>query len=135
MAHPHNSGSTIKLCTMKGAHRYTKILLVVFWEKISFGANLIFLGHFLLYGWTWSELRQVIVAIVSLNSQDMISFMITNWSLKGHWTNSWHRSKNLFHVLYSYKWLFTSYKSFCIFIFMLNDSFLQLSRDSFNLTI
>ena len=27
--------------------------------------------------------------------------------LKGHWTNYWHWWKNLFHILYSYQWLFT----------------------------
>ena len=42
MAHPDNSGSAqrilLKFCRMKGANRYMKILLVVFWEKNSFGA-------------------------------------------------------------------------------------------------
>ena len=42
MAHPHNSGSTLrsflKFCGMKGANRYMKILLDVFQEKKSFGA-------------------------------------------------------------------------------------------------
>ena len=42
MAHPHNSGSTLriflKFCRMKGANRYMKILLVVFREQNSFGA-------------------------------------------------------------------------------------------------
>ena len=41
MAHPHHSGSTLriflKLCRMKGANRYKKILLVVFREKLLFG--------------------------------------------------------------------------------------------------
>ena len=38
MAHPHNSGTFLKFCRMKGANRYMKILLVVFREKNSFGA-------------------------------------------------------------------------------------------------
>ena len=42
MAHPHNSGAALgnflKFCRMKGAHRYMKILLIVFREKNSFGA-------------------------------------------------------------------------------------------------
>ena len=36
-----------------------KILLVVLREKISFGA--ISLGHFLLFAWAWSKLRQATV--------------------------------------------------------------------------
>ena len=50
MAHPHNSGSAIrtffKFCRMKGAHRYMKVLLVVFLEKISFGSIWYFLAIF-----------------------------------------------------------------------------------------
>ena len=42
MAHPHNSGSALRnclqFCRMKGANRYIKMLLVVFWEKKSFVA-------------------------------------------------------------------------------------------------
>ena len=42
MVHPHNSGSVerifFKICAMKKANRYMKILLVVFQEKNSFGA-------------------------------------------------------------------------------------------------
>ena len=41
MAHPLNSGSVLrifcKFCTTKGVNGYTKILLVVFREKVSFG--------------------------------------------------------------------------------------------------
>ena len=41
MAHSHNSGSALriflKFCGMKGAHRYMKILLVVFQEKTYLG--------------------------------------------------------------------------------------------------
>ena len=43
--------------------------------------NLIFLGHFLLFDWAWPKLSQADVIIGSLNSQDMISFMITTGSL------------------------------------------------------
>ena len=49
-------------------------------KKIIWG-NLIFLGHFLLFDWAWSKLSQATVTIGSLNSQDMISFMITTGSL------------------------------------------------------
>ena len=42
MAHPHNSGSTLRIffrfSRVKGASRYMKILLVIFQEKNSFGA-------------------------------------------------------------------------------------------------
>ena len=38
---------------------------------------MIFLDHFLLFDWAWSELNQVTVTIGSLNSQGMISFMST----------------------------------------------------------
>ena len=48
MAHPHNTGSALlifkKFCRMKGAKRYMKILLVVFWEKKFCWGNLIFLS-------------------------------------------------------------------------------------------
>ena len=44
--------------------------------------NLIFLSHFLLFDWVWSKLSsQATVTIRSLNSQDMIYFMITTGSL------------------------------------------------------
>ena len=37
----HNSGSAVrifkKICRMKGANRYMKVLLVAFWEKIHLG--------------------------------------------------------------------------------------------------
>ena len=65
---------------MKGANRYIKILLVVFKKNFIWG-NLVFLGYFLLFDWAWSKLSQATVSIGSLNSQDMISFMITTGSL------------------------------------------------------
>ena len=80
--HPHNSGSLLiifwKFCGMKGANRYMQILLVVFREKNSFEAVWSFqpLGHFLLCDWSWSNWAKPLL-IVSLNSQDMIYFMIT----------------------------------------------------------
>ena len=49
------------------------ILLVVFQEKNLIWGNLTFLGHFLMFNWTWSKLIQATVTIGSLNSQDMIS--------------------------------------------------------------
>ena len=85
MTHPHNSGSALriykKFCRAKGANRYMKILLVVFQEKNVIWGSLIFLGHFLLFDWAWSKLSQATAAIESLNSQNMISFMITTGSL------------------------------------------------------
>ena len=42
--------------------------------------NLIFLGHFLLLDWVWSKLIQATVTSGSLNSQGMISFLITTES-------------------------------------------------------
>ena len=44
--------------------------------------NLIILGHFLLFDWSWSKFSQATLPIGSLNSWDMISFMITIGSLK-----------------------------------------------------
>ena len=70
---------------MKGADRYMKILLVVFREKIHLGQLDLFLtwplGRFLQFDWAWSKLSDVAATIGSLNSQDMISFMITTGSL------------------------------------------------------
>ena len=67
---------------MKGANRYTKILLVVFREQNPFGAIWSFypLGHFLLFDWVWLNWARPLL-IGSLNSQNMISFMITTRSL------------------------------------------------------
>ena len=63
---------------MKGVNRYMKIL-VVFREKNSYGA-IWSLGLFLLFDWAWSMgARSHLIG--SLNSQDMISFMITTGSL------------------------------------------------------
>ena len=58
-----------------------KTLLVVFWEKNSFGAisSFYLLGHFLLLDWAWSNWARPLL-IGSFNSQDMISFMITTGS-------------------------------------------------------
>ena len=59
-----------------------KVLLVFFFSRKNFIlGNLIFLGPFLLFDWAWSKLSQATVTIGSLNSQDMISFMITTASL------------------------------------------------------
>ena len=68
---------------MKGSNRYMKILLVFREKKIIWG-NLIFLAfsHFLLLDWAWSNWARPLL-IGSLNSQDMISFMITTGSLNG----------------------------------------------------
>ena len=81
MAHPHNSGLALriflKFCWMKGANRYMKILLAVFREKKIICDNLIFLAMrpFFLFDWPWSNWARPLL-IGSLNSQDMISFMI-----------------------------------------------------------
>ena len=86
MVHPRNSGSALKIfkkfCRMKGANRHMKILLVVFWEKSSFGAIWSFqlLCLFLLFDLTWSNWARPLLS-GSLNSQDMIFFMITTGSL------------------------------------------------------
>ena len=42
---------------------------------------MIFFGNFLLFDWAWVKLSQATVTFGSLNSQDMISFMITTRSL------------------------------------------------------
>ena len=46
MAHPHNSGSTLriflKFCTMKGAQRYMELILMVFQKNPHLGQ----MGHF-----------------------------------------------------------------------------------------
>ena len=52
-----------------------------FSSKSLIWGNLIFLGHFLLFDWASSKLSQATVTIGSLNSQDMISFMISTGSL------------------------------------------------------
>ena len=64
---------------MKGADRYMKILLVVFRVKNSFWA-IWSLGYFLLFDRAWLNWARPLL-IGSLNSQDMISFMITTGSL------------------------------------------------------
>ena len=68
-----------QFCVTKGAKSYMKILLV-FWEKSFIWGNVIFLGYFLLFDWVWSKLNQPTVNIRSLNSQDMISFIIITGS-------------------------------------------------------
>ena len=92
MAYPHSSGFTLRIfkrfCRMKGANRYMKILLVVFSIKNFIWGNFMFLGHFLLFHWGWSKFSQATVTIRSLNSQDMISFMITTGSLNRTWLGS-----------------------------------------------
>ena len=86
MAYPHNSRSALriflKFCRMEGADRYMKILLVVFREKKLFGVIWSFWpwGHFLLFDWACSNWVRALL-IGSLNSQNMMSFMITTGSL------------------------------------------------------
>ena len=61
---------------MKGANSYMKVLLVVFRE------NFIHLKfHLGQFDRAWWKLSQATVNIGSLNSQDIISFMITTGSL------------------------------------------------------
>ena len=61
MAHCYNYGSAVriflKLCRVKGANRYMKILLAVFREKKIICDNLIFLAMrpFFLFDWPWSN--------------------------------------------------------------------------------
>ena len=73
-----NQDFLYKFWRMKGANRYMKILLVLFQEQNSFGTIWSFqpLAHFLLFDWEWSNWARPLL-IGSLNSQDMISFMIT----------------------------------------------------------
>ena len=52
-----------------------------FSRKSFIWGNLIILGHFLLFDWACSKLSQATVTIRSLDSQDMISFMIITGSL------------------------------------------------------
>ena len=53
MAHPHNSGLAqrivLKFCRMKGANRYMKILLVVFFRKKFVGQFYLFSHQAILY--------------------------------------------------------------------------------------
>ena len=58
-----------------------KVLLVVFLRENLILGNLIFLGHCFMFHWVGSKLSQATVIIGFLNSQDMISFMITTRSL------------------------------------------------------
>ena len=43
IAHPHNSGSAgrilLQFCTMKGANRQMRIIVIIFKKKKSFGAD------------------------------------------------------------------------------------------------
>ena len=48
-------------------------IISCFLRKSLIWSNLIFLGHFLMFDWVWSKLRQFTVIIGSLNTQDMIS--------------------------------------------------------------
>ena len=59
------------------------MLLVVLFEKNLIWRNLIILGHFLLFDWMCSKLIQATVTNGSLNSHDMISFMVTT----GFWNS------------------------------------------------
>ena len=86
-AHPHNPESALrfflhKFCRLKGSDRYMKILLVVFREQNSFGGNSVFLAFRLFFTVRLGmfKLSQVTVNWI-LNSQGMISFMITTGSL------------------------------------------------------
>ena len=60
IAHPHNSGSALRV--------FLKVFRMKNW------------GHFLLFDWPWSNWARPLL-IGSLNSQGMISFMITTGSL------------------------------------------------------
>ena len=62
-------------CGMKGAHRYMKILLLVFSEKKNNLGQFSLFRSFLLFDWAWSKLSQAIVIIGSLNSWDMIRIL------------------------------------------------------------
>ena len=70
-------------CKIKGSKSYIKILLVVSLRKNLIWGYLIFLGYFLLFYWVWPKLNQAAVTNDSLNSQNMIIFMIIN----GFWNS------------------------------------------------
>ena len=87
MTHLQNSGSVIRLffkfCTIRGAMvgaRCMKVLLIVFWKKIYLEQFDLFRIDWLI-DWAWSKLSKATVTIRSLNSQDMIFFIITSGSL------------------------------------------------------
>ena len=55
--------------------------MVVFFEEKSHSGKFDLFRPFLLFDWAWPELSQANVIIGSLNSPDMISFMISTGSL------------------------------------------------------
>ena len=65
---------------MKGANRYMEILLVVFPKKKLIWGNLIFLGHFLLFDWTWLKLSQATLTMDLYSGHDF--FHAYYWILK-----------------------------------------------------
>ena len=66
---------------MKGANRHIKIYQLFFKEKFQLGQFDLF-RPFLVFDWAWVEiLSQATVTIGSLNSQDMIYFMVAAGSL------------------------------------------------------
>ena len=85
MVHPHNSGSALRIFWKDLQNECTyctwKFYSFFFSRKNFILGNLIFLGPFLLFDWAWSKLSRATVTIGSLNSQDMIFFMITTGSL------------------------------------------------------
>ena len=99
---------------MKGANKYMEISLVVFWEKIHLGQFDLFSLKviFLLFYWAWSNWARPLL-IGSLNSQDIISFMIATRSLN---------SQDMIRILkqwrhdFSGKHLFGGYCSYVMFM-------------------
>ena len=81
MVQSHNFWSALRFSFFNFARgqKVHEKFISCFPRKNLIGGNLIFLGHFLLFGWAWSKLPTVTIG--SLNSQDMISFMITTGSL------------------------------------------------------
>ena len=61
MAHLHNSGSAVriffKFCTMKGANRYMKIILIIFSQKIVIWGKWTILGPKMVHHKSGSALR------------------------------------------------------------------------------
>ena len=109
-----------KFYRMKGANWYIEILLVVFWEKNSFGAIWSFyhLGDFLLFDWAWSNWARPLL-IGSSNSQGMISFMITTGSLN---------SQDLIKILKQWRYDFSDKNlcdGYCMNIIWCDVSFLK----------
>ena len=106
MVRSHNFGSALSFFLIlynKRGQEVHEIVLVFFREKISFGTALSFEANVLLFDRAWSKLSQAIVTIGPLNSQDVISFMISTGSLNSQDSIS---QVNTWWILYRYYVMF-----------------------------